>query len=70
MDTAQQLFNLAILTPAELRMASDPRLTDRAQAIVLCLKKKLKYQPELFPDVCAALKKAGVKVIEQIKGIV
>ena len=71
-DTAQQLYNLALLTIDELQRASNPHMdrTGRSQAIVYYLKKKLRYQPELFCDVCAALKKAGVKVIEEIKGIV
>ncbi|XP_064383739.1 ankyrin-3-like [Halichondria panicea] len=68
-DVAKQLYNLAILDTAEMNRARSSALneTDRAKAIVLYLQKKLRYKPELFSDVCAALKKAGVEIIQQIK---
>lgn len=71
-DVAKQLYNLAILDTAEMNRARSSALneTDRAKAIVLYLQKKLRYKPELFSDVCAALKKAGVEIIQQIKGLV
>lgn len=43
--------------------------SERAQEIVLSLMKKLKIKPALFSDVFAALKKSGVEMIQDIKGI-
>ncbi len=68
-DVAKQLYNLGLLDTAGLDRACAIEETDRAKAIVLFLQKKLRYKPELFSDVCAALKKAGVEIIQQIKGV-
>lgn len=70
-DVARYLFNLAIINTADLKRASNGYLDerDRAQAIVLCLMKQLKSKPTLFSDVFAALKKSGVEVIQEIRGI-
>lgn len=70
-DAAQQLYNLAIISTAELKRASNGYVdeSERAQDIVLCLMKKVKSKPALFSDIFAALKKSGVEVIQDIKGI-
>lgn len=66
---ATSLFNLALLEKAELNTLNSFDETDRAKAIVLHLQKILSSKPELFSDVYAALKKAGVTIIQDIKGI-
>ncbi len=68
-EVATSLYNLALLENAELYTLNAFEERDRAMAIVLHLQKILRFKPELFSDVYAALKKAGVRVVQDIKGI-
>ncbi len=68
-EVATSLYNLALLEKAELSKLNTLNEEDKALAIVLHLQKILLSKPELFSDVYAALKKVGVRAIQDIKGI-